>query len=149
MALHQLVCFPWPKPKFASLAKHAPVLLLLLSHFMICHSNNCHRPRTSSCHKEQRGGTEYRLTSTYDNICLLLMSFMVVQHSFVQPGMAGVHGKSPTKGPLLPCLPGFAPAPKGTSDMSLFSTAVSKACLSTTGSYGVLGQRSGWASKSR
>ena len=28
-------------------------------HFMICHSNKCHRPRTSSCHKEQRGGTEY------------------------------------------------------------------------------------------
>ena len=32
---------------------------LLLLHFMICHSNKCHRPRTSSCHKEQRGGTEY------------------------------------------------------------------------------------------
>ena len=31
----------------------------LLLHFMICHSNKCHRPRTSSCHKEQRGGTEY------------------------------------------------------------------------------------------
>ena len=30
-----------------------------LLHFMICHSNKCHRPRTSSCHKEQRGGTEY------------------------------------------------------------------------------------------
>ena len=28
-------------------------------HFMICHSNKCHAPRTSSCHKEQRGGTEY------------------------------------------------------------------------------------------
>ena len=25
---------------------------------MICHSNKCHRPRTSSCHKEQQGGTE-------------------------------------------------------------------------------------------
>ena len=34
-----------------------PVTVLL--HFMICHSNKCHRPRTSSCHKEQRGGTEY------------------------------------------------------------------------------------------
>ena len=33
--------------------------LNLLLHFMICHSNKCHRPRTSSCHKEQRGGTEY------------------------------------------------------------------------------------------
>ena len=31
----------------------------ILLHFMICHSNKCHRPRTSSCHKEQRGGTEY------------------------------------------------------------------------------------------
>ena len=31
----------------------------LLLHFMICHSNKCHRPRTSSCHKEQRGGTDY------------------------------------------------------------------------------------------
>ena len=26
-------------------------------HFMICHSKKCHRPRTSSCHKEQRGET--------------------------------------------------------------------------------------------
>ena len=33
--------------------------VLLLLHFMICHSNKCHRPRTSSCHKEQPGGTEY------------------------------------------------------------------------------------------
>ena len=33
--------------------------LVVLLHFMICHSNKCHRPRTSSCHKEQRGGTEY------------------------------------------------------------------------------------------
>ena len=32
---------------------------LHLLYFMICHSNKCHRPRTSSCHKEQRGGTEY------------------------------------------------------------------------------------------
>ena len=30
---------------------------VILLHFMICHSNKCHRPRTSSCHKEQRGGT--------------------------------------------------------------------------------------------
>ena len=36
-------------------AQLPPILL----HFMICHSNKCHRPRTSSCHKEQRGGTEY------------------------------------------------------------------------------------------
>ena len=36
---------------------YAPQVVLL--HFMICHSNKCHRPRTSSCHKEQRGGTEY------------------------------------------------------------------------------------------
>ena len=34
-------------------------VVALLLHFMICHSNKCHRPRTSSCHKEQRGGTEY------------------------------------------------------------------------------------------
>ena len=34
-------------------------VLLLLLHFMICHSNKCHRARTSSCHKEQRGGGEY------------------------------------------------------------------------------------------
>jgi len=27
---------------------------MLLSHLMICHSKKCHRPRTSSCHKEQR-----------------------------------------------------------------------------------------------
>ena len=32
----------------------APVLL----QFMICHSKKCHRPRTSSCHKVQQGGTE-------------------------------------------------------------------------------------------
>ena len=37
----------------------APLPSSLLLHFMICHSNKCHRPRTSSCHKEQRGGTEY------------------------------------------------------------------------------------------
>ena len=30
--------------------------VVLLLHFMICHCKNCHRPRTSSCHKEQRGG---------------------------------------------------------------------------------------------
>ena len=35
------------------------VLTLSLLHFMICHSNKCRRPRTSSCHKEQRGGSAY------------------------------------------------------------------------------------------
>ena len=35
----------------------------VLLHFMICHSNKCHRPRTSSCHKEQQGGTENRGTA--------------------------------------------------------------------------------------
>ena len=30
----------------------------ILLHFMICHSKKCHRPRTSSCHKVQRGGTK-------------------------------------------------------------------------------------------
>ena len=30
---------------------------VLPSHLMICHSKKCHRPRTSSCHKVQRGGT--------------------------------------------------------------------------------------------
>ena len=34
-------------------------VLLLSLHFMICHSNNCHRPRSSSCHEEQRGGCSY------------------------------------------------------------------------------------------
>ena len=34
---------------------------LLFSHFMICHSKNCHRHRTSSCHKGQRGGTNNNL----------------------------------------------------------------------------------------
>ena len=29
--------------------------ILLLLHFMICHSKKCHRPRTSSCHKEWVG----------------------------------------------------------------------------------------------
>ena len=26
----------------------------LLIHFMICHSKKCHRPRTSSCHKNSK-----------------------------------------------------------------------------------------------
>ena len=34
-----------------------------ISHFIICHSNKSHRPRTSSCYKEQPGGTEYGLPS--------------------------------------------------------------------------------------
>ena len=29
----------------------------LLLHFIVCHSKKCHRPRTSSCHKEQRVAT--------------------------------------------------------------------------------------------
>ena len=31
---------------------------LSLLQFMICHSKKCHRPRTSSCHKVQRGPVE-------------------------------------------------------------------------------------------
>ena len=39
---------------------------------MIGYSRKCHRPRTSSRHKEQRGGTEYGLSPACkdDNICL-------------------------------------------------------------------------------
>ena len=32
-------------------------LCVLLLHFIICHSKKCHRPRTLSCHKVERGGT--------------------------------------------------------------------------------------------
>ena len=37
-------------------------------HFMKCHRKKCHRPRTSSCQKEQRGGTEYELSSANTDI---------------------------------------------------------------------------------
>ena len=37
--------------------KHCVQHTLVMSlHFMIGHSNKCHRPRTSSCHKEQQSG---------------------------------------------------------------------------------------------
>ena len=56
---HRTSCFPWsetpatrPNP-----ATQKQVGDILSSHFMICH-----RPRTSSCHKEQRGETEYELS---------------------------------------------------------------------------------------
>ena len=32
-------------------------LSIVTFHDTVCHSKKCHRPRTSSCHKEQRGGT--------------------------------------------------------------------------------------------
>jgi len=51
-------------------------LLLLLSHFMICHSKKCHRPRTSSCHKAQRGGTEHGSSSAS---CMLLLFPVLLQ----------------------------------------------------------------------
>ena len=32
--------------------------------FMVCHSQKCHRPCTSSCHKKQQGGTEQKIIDT-------------------------------------------------------------------------------------
>ena len=44
----------------ASLLYPAGVMPLLV-HIMMCHRRKCHRPCTSSHHKEQRAGTEYGL----------------------------------------------------------------------------------------
>ena len=46
-----------------------------LLHFMLCHSKRCHRPRTSSCHTEQRAGTCHG-TELEATICL---SFSILQ----------------------------------------------------------------------
>ena len=49
----QISCHPSPdRTRMRCCSSHKGLAI----HFMICHSNKCHRPRTSSCHKEQRGG---------------------------------------------------------------------------------------------
>ena len=48
-------------------------ICLLLLHFMICHSKKCHRPRTSSCHKVQRGGTSAYQVSACHECCRVIL----------------------------------------------------------------------------
>ena len=44
---------------------------LVLLHFRISHSKNCHKPCTSSHHKEQQGANRIRVVfGMYDTICL-------------------------------------------------------------------------------
>ena len=42
--------------------------MVILLHFMICHSRKCHRPCSSSCHKGQRSGTWYIVLLRVDSV---------------------------------------------------------------------------------
>ena len=74
---------------YATLTPQLPLLL----HFMICHSKKCHRPRTSSCHREQRGGTIKK-----PQLPLLVMHAALLRGYICEPDLASASA-SPVKLP--------------------------------------------------
>ena len=75
-----------------NLAHQIPLLtlLMLMLKFMICHSNKCHKPRTSTCYKQQQGGIENGISSACMTTACLNADVLIVTKPVAVSGRVGV-----------------------------------------------------------